>query len=147
MTTVNTCRLTIDHHPETDQCGEDMITHAVHIEPVNVDAPQWVLDGATSHMCADPRHYDVHFLPDITHTIQVMDQQDLHTLVVLAPDYWDIEFACTSGENSRIGRLLRQVPERHQRDADTDAVVLDLAAGTVAVTTRTQAWEAGTAQP
>lgn len=138
----NTCRLTIDHHPEGDQCGEDMITHAVHIEPVNVDAPQWILTEATRHMCPDPKHE--HFLPDIGSTIALMGQRDLYTLVVLAPDYWDIEFACTSGESSRIGRLLRQVPERHQRDADTEAVVIDLTANTITGTTRKQAWEAGT---
>src|SRR5690625_7963940 len=48
---VNTCKLTIDHHPETDQCGADMIHYAVHIEPI-VDLPRWITSAATSQMYA-----------------------------------------------------------------------------------------------
>lgn len=139
---MNTCRLTINHHPDTDQCGDDMITHSVHVEPVNVTAPQWVIEQATRHMCADPRHKAAHFLPDIDPAIRAMTEQGISTLVVLAPDYWDIEDAFWSRDHSRIANRLNRMPSLWGRHPQQTAVVVDLGAGTVTATSREQAWEA-----
>ena len=135
---MNTCKLTIDHHPLTDQCGEDMIHHAVHIEPVNVDLPRWVTGAATTHMCADKVTEHEHFMPEVDPVIKVMTEQGLDTVVVLAPDYWDIEEASWTDEHSRIANRLNQMPTFWGRPA----VVVDLSEGTITAVTREQAWEA-----
>lgn len=135
---MNTCKLTIDHHPLTDQCGEDMIHHAVHIEPVNVDLPRWVTSAATTHMCADKVTEHEHFMPEVDPVIKVMTEQGLDTVVVLAPDYWDIEEASWTDEHSRIANRLNQMPTFWGRPA----VVVDLSEGTITAVTREQAWEA-----
>ena len=135
---MNTCKLTIDHHPDTDQCGEDMIHHAVHIEPVNVDLPRWVTGAATTHMCADKVTEHEHFMPEVDPVIKVMTEQGLDTVVVLAPDYWDIEEASWTDEHSRIANRLNQMPTFWGRPA----VVVDLSEGTITAVTREQAWEA-----
>lgn len=135
---MNTCKLTIDHHPDTDQCGEDMIHHAVHIEPVNVDLPRWVTSAATTHMCADKVTEHEHFMPEVDPVIKVMTEQGLDTVVVLAPDYWDIEEASWTDEHSRIANRLNQMPTFWGRPA----VVVDLSEGTITAVTREQAWEA-----
>lgn len=137
---MNTCRLTINYHPDTDQCGDDMITHAVHVEPINVTAPDWVLQDATRHMCADPRHQ--HFLPDVDPAINAMTEQGFNTLVVLAPCYWDIEYAFWSRDHSRIANKLRRFPAAYDRPEEQTAVVIDLGSGTTTLTTPKQAWEA-----
>lgn len=139
---MNTCKLTINHWPETDQCGEDMITHAVHIDPVNVDLPQWVANSATRHMCADPRHNDDHFMPHVDPVVAVMGEQGFNTVVVLAPDYWDIEDAFWSRDHSRIAARLGRLPSAWGRQSQQSAVVVDLGRGTVTVTDRQQAWDA-----
>ena len=135
---MNTCKLTIDHHPDTDQCGEDMIHHAVHIEPVNVDLPRWVTGAATTHMCADKVTEHEHFMPEVDPVIKVMGDKGLDTVVVLAPDYWDIEEASWTDEHSRIANRLNQMPTFWGRPA----VVVDLSEGTITAVTREQAWEA-----
>lgn len=140
---MNTCRFTIDHHPDTDQCGEDMITHAVHVEPINIDAPQWVLEAATRHMCNDLVTEHEHFLPHIGPVIPVMAAKGLDTVVILAPDYWDIEDACRSGDTiGVIGARLCRVERPLRRPREHTAAVIDLAAGTVTATTRKAAWTA-----
>lgn len=135
---MNTCKLTIDHHPLTDQCGEDMIHHAVHIEPINVDLPRWITGAATTHMCADKVTEHEHFMPEVDPVIKVMTEQGLDTVVVLAPDYWDIEEASWTDEHSRIANRLNQMPTFWGRPA----VVVDLSEGTITAVTREQAWEA-----
>lgn len=135
---MNTCKLTIDHHPLPDQCGEDMIHHAVHIEPVNVDLPRWITGAATTHMCADKVTEHEHFMPEVDPVIKVMTEQGLDTVVVLAPDYWDIEEASWTDEHSRIANRLNQMPTFWGRPA----VVVDLSEGTITAVTREQAWEA-----
>lgn len=136
---MNTCRLTIDHHPDTDQCGDLMITHAVHIEPVNVNAPQWVVDAATRHMCNDPLHNTEHFMPDVDPAVDVMTEQGFDAVVVLASDYWDLEDAFWSRDHSRIANKLRRLPAAYERPIEQTAVVVDLSSGTTTLTTREQA--------
>lgn len=139
---MNTCKLTIDHHPDTDQCGEDMIHHAVHIEPVNVDLPQWINDKATRHMCADPRHNDDHFMPHVDPVIEVMTAKALDTVVVIAPDYWDIEAAFWVDGRSPIADRLGELLRKLFRPDGYTAVLADLGSGFVTYATRDQAWEA-----
>jgi hypothetical protein len=139
---VNTCRFTIDHHPDTDQCGEDMITHAVHVEPINVTAPQWVLEGATRHMCADMVTEHGHFLPSIDPTIKVMAAKGLDTLVVLAPDYWDIDDAFETRGHSRVADRISKLHRALYRPVGHTAVVVNLGSGFITHATREQAWEA-----
>ena len=139
---MNTCKLTIDHHPDTDQCGEDMIHHAVHIEPINVDLPRWITGAATTHMCADKVTEHEHFMPEVDPVIKVMGDKGLDTVVVLAPDYWDLEEAFWADGRSpiaaRLGELLRKL---YQPNGYT-AVIADLGSGFVTHATREQAWEA-----
>lgn len=139
---MNTAKLTIDHHPDTDQCGEHMIHHAVHVEPINVDAPQWVLEGATSHMCADKVTEHEHFMPEVDPVIEVMTAKDLDTVVVLAPDYWDIEEASWIDEQSPLAELLSGIHRALYRPEGHTAVVIDLGDGSITNTTRKQAWDA-----
>ena len=139
---MNTCKLTIDHHPDTDQCGEDMITHAVHVEPINVDAPQWVLEGATRHMCADYVTEHQHFMPHVDPVIKLMAARGLETVVVIAPDYWDLEDAFwTDGRSMIADRLNELLRKLHQPEGYT-AVLADLGSGFVTYATREQAWDA-----
>lgn len=137
---MNTCKLTIDHHPDTDQCGEDMIHYAVHLEPVNIDLPRWITNAATSHMCADKAKEHGHHMnmPYVDPVIKAMADKGLDTVVVLAPDYWDIEEASWANAHSRIANRLNQLPTLWGRPA----VVVDLGEGTITAVTREQAWDA-----
>lgn len=140
---MNTCKLTIDHHPDTDQCGEDMITHAVHVEPINVDLPQWINDAATKHMCADPRHNDDHFMPHVDPAIKVMEARGFSTVVVLAPDYWGLEDAFWFRDSiGVVGARLCRLDRAFFRPVQHTAAVIDLTAGTVVAVTRKEAWDA-----
>lgn len=139
---MNTCRMVIDHHPDTNQCGDDMITHAVHVEPINVDAPQWVLEAATRHMCADMGTEHGHFLPHLDPVIKVMGEQGFDTVVVLAPDYWDIDGAFNTNGHSRVAARLSRMPSAWGRCPQQSAVVLDMGKDTVTLTTRKAAWAA-----
>lgn len=139
---MNTCKLTIDHHPDTDQCGEDMIHHAVHVEPVNVDAPGWVIQKATRHMCADRVKEHGHFMPHVDPVIKAMADKGLDTVVVLAPDYWDLEDAFWENGHSQIAWRLKEIHRALHRPEEHTAVVIDLGGGSITNTTRKQAWEA-----
>lgn len=139
---MNTCKLTIDHHPDTDQCGEDMITHAVHIEPINVDLPQWIADAATRHMCADLATEHGHFMPHVDPVIKLMTAKGLDTVVVLAPDYWDLEDAFGTGGRIRIAERLGELHRKLYRPEGHTAVLADLGSGFVTHATRKQAWDA-----
>lgn len=136
---MNTCRFTIDYHALSDQCGDDMITHAIHVEPINITAPQWVIEQATRHMCADKATEHGHFLPDIDPAIQAMAGKGLTTLVVLAPDYWDIEDAFWSNGVSPIADRIQRIADRPD---GVTALLVDLGAHMVGLTTREKAWDA-----
>jgi len=83
---VNTARFTIEHHPDTDQCGNDMITHGIWIDPINVIAPEWVLEAASQRLCADPRHADKHLTPRVDHVIDAMKRNSLRSVVIITLD-------------------------------------------------------------
>jgi hypothetical protein len=114
---VNTCNLTIDHHPDTDQCGADMIHYAVHIEPI-VDLP--LVDPIT----------------------KIMADRGLDTVVVLAPDYWDIEYAFWNDGRSPIAERLGELLRNLHRPQGYTAVLADLGTGFITYTTRKQSWDA-----
>lgn len=139
---MNTCKLTIEHHPDPEQCGEDMIHHAVHVEPINVDAPQWILESATRHMCADYVTEHQHFMPHITPAIETMDAKGLRTAVILAPDYWDIEAAAWTDGHSKIAAKLSELHRALHRPDGHTAVLVDLGSGFLTYATRKQAWHA-----
>ena len=138
---MNTCKLTINHHPDTDQCGEHMIHYAVHIEPINLDLPRWVTNAATSHMCADKATEHGHHMnmPYVAPVIEVMAEQGLDTVVVLAPDYWDIEAAFWVNGTSPIADRMQRIADRPE---GVTALLIDLGAHMVGLTTRKQAWDA-----
>jgi hypothetical protein len=131
---VNTCRLTIEHHPETDQCQDHMVTHTVHIDPINVNAPDWILRAATKNMCADRVKEHDHFMPEVSVAVDVMTDQGIEAVVVLAPGYWDIEDAFWSRDHSRIANKLRRLPAAYERPIEQTAVVIDLGSGTTTLT-------------
>lgn len=138
---VNTCKLTIDHHPDTDQCGEDMIHYAVHIEPI-VDLPRWITSAATSHMCADKVTEHGHFMPLVDPITKIMADRGLDTVVVLAPDYWDIEYAFWNDGRSPIAERLGELLRNLHRPQGYTAVLADLGAEFVTYATRKQSWDA-----
>lgn len=139
---MNTCKLTIDHHPNTDQCGEHMIRYAVHVEPINLDLPRWVTNAATSHMCADKVTEHQHFMPHVDPITKLMADEGLDTVVVLAPDYWDIEGASWVDGRSPIADRLGELLRKLFRPDGYTAVLADLGSGFVTYATRDQAWDA-----
>lgn len=139
---MNTCRLTINHHPDTDQCGGLTITHAVHVEPINIDAPDWVTAAATRHMCTDHKHRTKHNLPDFLAVRLAMDLVGLNTVVVLAREPHHIDEAIYLRDFSKLAHLIKQLPSVYDRPKDHTAAVVDLTAGKSRAATREQAWEA-----
>lgn len=113
-------RMTITHYPypDPDQCGEDLVTHAVWFEPINLPhTPQWLLDQATRMLCADPSHSSEHMLPDLTGLVAAMDRIGAGRVTVLAGDYQYIE------DSVHVGTVTARI-------ADLDPVPFD---STVAV--------------
>lgn len=139
---MNTCRLTINHHPDADQCGDLLITHAVHVEPVNVDAPQWVIEASTRHMCTHHKHRTKHNLPDFLAVLLAMDLVGLDTVVVLAREAHHIDEAIHCRDFSELAHRIKQLPSIYDRPKDHTAAVVDLSTGKSHATTREQAWEA-----
>ena len=141
---VNTCRLTINYHRDTDQCGEHMVNHTVHIDPINVDLPTWITRDATHNMCADRNGDHDHWLPNMRPVTEAMTAQGIDVVVILGDERRTIERElCDDGGHSYIADVItRGFDDVEGYTAEDTAVVFDLANDLIIVTTPKLAWDA-----
>lgn len=142
---MNTCRFTINYHPETDQCQDHMVNHTVHIDPINVDLPRWIARAATKNMCADRNSEHDHWLPDMRPVTDAMTKQGINVVIVLGDERQSIERELTEDHHgySYIADVISGgFDDVEGRTSEDTAVVFDLHNDLVIVTTPKLAWEA-----
>lgn len=126
MSPVHTAKMTIDFHPEGVQCGDLYVTYTLTIEPINVPAPRWITEAATTRMCADRRHNNEHDSLFVDLVIDAMEDQRLDTVVVLGETRDRIEDAIRLFGYSELEDRLSKLPARGDRPTGHDAAVFTL---------------------